>query len=367
MRALRPTIGAGEKIRVLVVDDSVVIRAMISRILEADAAMQVVGVARNGVDALHKVQLLHPHVVTLDVEMPELDGLGALRRIMEVHPEMRVIMLSSLTAQGAHVTVEALIAGASDYVTKPQPGDDFERAFLNLGRELVGKIKELFSPEELLVPVTAAAPGVNAPGVSMPSVSARAGQAAEIVAIGVSTGGPAALAEVLPLIPANFPLPIAIVQHMPPHFTKLLAQRLTTLSQIPVREGEEGMVAEPGCAILAPGGFHMRLVRAGTQLKVKLDTGPQENSCRPAVDVLFRSLAESCQGRVIAAVLTGMGQDGLVGARILKSLGASVIAQDQATSVIWGMPGAIVTADLADAVLPLKRIIPEILMRARLR
>src|SRR5271170_2500312 len=309
MTHIRQSIKAGERIRVLVVDDSVVIRRLISRIEDSDPSMELAGVARNGVDALARIAQLKPHIVTLDVEMPELDGIGALREIVERHPEVRVIMFSGLTAEGAETTVEALMEGASDYITKPQSGEPLANAFEAIAEELRTKVKQFFAFEQ--PPLSAN----QAPPSPRRVASFRTEFRPEVFAIGVSTGGPSALAEVLPMIPTNFPLPIAIVQHMPPYFTKLLAERLTKLSDIPIVEGKDGMVVEPGCAVIAPGNYHMRLVRSDRHFEVRLNQEEQENSCRPAVDVLFRSIAESCNGRAIAAVLTGMGQDGLLGAR----------------------------------------------------
>ena len=357
---IRDTLRPGEKIRVLVVDDSVVVRRLISRVVEEDPCLELAGTARDGRDALSKITLLRPHVVTLDVEMPELDGIATLRKIMEMHLDVRVIMLSSLTAKGSQTTVDALMLGASDYVTKPQ-GDAAGHAFESLAVELVEKIRALFHSL-----INHPLPGHSAALVQMPPAllaAAAALQRPEVFAIGVSTGGPSALTEALPAIPKDFRLPIVITQHMPPLFTHILAERLSKICQIPVVEAKEGMIASPGQALIAPGDFHMRLVRDGHDLAVRLDQGPQENSCRPAVDVMLRSIAECCKGRAIVAILTGMGQDGLVGVRQLKDLGASIIAQDAATSVVWGMPGAIVSANLADAVLPLARIVPEVLMR----
>ena len=360
MTSIRDTLKPGEKIRVLVVDDSVVVRRLISRMVEEDPSLELAGTARDGKDALAKIALLRPHVVTLDVEMPELDGISTLRRMMELHLDGRVIMLSSLTAKGSQTTVDALMLGASDYVTKPQ-GDAAGYAFDSLAVELVDKVKQLFCPQSVQLP-TANTPAPAPPPLAK-APAAIVLQRPEIFAIGVSTGGPSALTEALPAIPKDFPLPIVITQHMPPHFTQILAERLSKICQIPVIEAREGMIANAGQALIAPGDFHMRLVRDGHDLAVRLDQGPQENSCRPAVDVMLRSIAECCKGRAIVAILTGMGQDGLIGVRQLKALGASILVQDAASSVVWGMPGAIVSANLADAVLPLTRIVPEVLMR----
>lgn len=355
-----------KKIRVLVVDDSVVFRSLVSRMVEQDPLLELVGTARNGADAVAKIPRFEPDLVTLDVEMPELDGLGALRVIAGRYPHIRVIMFSSLTARGAQVTVEALMAGASDYMTKPVGGPVSSDAFLQLANDLSGKARALF-------PARVAGQRKRHAVVPTPMVPAfRPGPlkirlAPRVFVIGVSTGGPSALAEIVPQIPAGFPLPIAIVQHMPPHFTRMLADRLARVGSIPVVEAAEGMIAQPGTALIAPGDYHMRLVQEGAHLKVSLNQQPPENSCRPAVDVLFRSVADACQGAVMAAVLTGMGQDGLLGARQLKDLGATVLVQNRATSVVWGMPGAVAEAGVADEILPLNQIIPTVLNKVGCR
>lgn len=344
------------KLRVLVVDDSVVMRRMLTRMLTEDPLFEVLGSARDGVDALAKVALYRPDVVTLDVEMPELDGIGALKLIHERHPEIKVIMLSSLTARGAAVSIDALMAGASDYIAKPDGSVVSPSSYDDLAAELKLKIKQLFH-----LGLQPAAP-VAAPVRRIVPPAGRATRIApEILVIGVSTGGPPALAALIPMIPKDFPLPIAIVQHMPPTFTRLLAERLAKLGNIEVVEAQEGMQLRPGLAVVAPGNFHMRLVRKLGGVQVALNQEEHENSCRPAVDVLFRSAAEIYGGAVIATILTGMGRDGLAGVQCLKKLGAPILAQDRATSVVWGMPGAVVEAGLADVVLPLNEIVPEVM------
>lgn len=349
-------------IRVLVVDDSVVMRQLISRMLGSETGCEVIAFAKNGLDAVAKVEQFKPDLVTLDVEMPELDGLGALKLIKEKSPRTRVIMCSSLTSRGATATVEALILGADDYVAKQRSGEMTQTAFETLRSDLVEKVKALFQLAEreqmsgasgrLKLEVHPSTPSYKMSGLRRVTP--------KVVVIGVSTGGPSALAELLPAFPANFPLPILIVQHMPPVFTASLAERLTRLSRLPVIEATAEMIVVPGQALLAPGDFHLRLIRRGTSVVTALDRGERENFCRPAVDVLFRSVAEVYCGAAIATVLTGMGQDGLAGARLLRNLGATVFAQDRETSVVWGMPGAIVNAELADAILPLKQIYSSI-------
>ncbi len=376
---------SGGSIRTLVVDDSVVMRRLISRMLSSEAQIDVVGSARDGIDALAKIEQLQPDLVTLDVEMPEMNGLEALRLMQVRFPRVRVIMCSSLTERGARITIDALLSGASDYVSKQHSSELSESAYEVLRVDLLAKIRSLFprafpAGAPAGTPPVPGKPGITVSGVNGagPAVAAPARTAApqpllpprpfwptriapRILVIGVSTGGPSALAEILPLIPSDFSLPIAIVQHMPPFFTQLLAERLSRLSGIRVFEATQGMRLEPGMAVIAPGDFHMRLVRKGDGIEVELNQEEQENSCRPAVDVLFRSAAELYGGAVVAVILTGMGQDGLLGVRALKALGASVVVQDSSSSVVWGMPGAIAAANLADFVLPLRDIIPEVL------
>jgi two-component system, chemotaxis family, protein-glutamate methylesterase/glutaminase len=353
----------GRKIRILVVDDSVVIRRIMSQALNNDPALEVVGFAANGVLALQKVTELHPDVITLDIEMPEMDGLTTVRRLREQGSKAYVIMCSTLTSRGASATLDALIFGANDYVTKPSNTGATDTALTMLQGELVPKIKQFFelmpavAPPRLapqLLPAAKTATRQLAPVFAFPAER-------KLVAIGVSTGGPTALMEILPLFPRSFPLPIVIVQHMPPLFTKLLADRLREQSPFEVIEAAEGMALKPGRVVIAPGDYHMRLHRSASEVAVRLDQGPRENSCRPAVDVLFRSVAEVYAGGVIGVILTGMGQDGLRGVEQLKSKGAYIIAQDRGSSVVWGMPGAVVEAGLANAVLGLRAVVPEIL------
>ncbi|MBZ5672727.1 MAG: chemotaxis response regulator protein-glutamate methylesterase [Acidobacteriia bacterium] len=353
----------GSRIRVLVVDDSVVIRRLVTHALEADPSLEVVGSAPNGAIGLARIPQLNPDVITLDIEMPEVDGLEMLRRLRPAYPDLRVIMFSTLTERGAASTMEALSLGADDYVTKASNEGSLDRSLTTLRSELIPKIKQFFSLEQdhaAPSPVATAATVRSQPVVPN---TFRPSFAPEVVAIGISTGGPTALGAIIPTIPSDFPLPILIVQHMPPVFTRLLAERLQAATKLKVEEATEGAVVEPGKVLIAPGNYHMRLSKKRLAKTVTLDQGPPENSCRPAVDVMFRSVEEVYGGSVIAAVLTGMGYDGLRGAEILKAHGAWIIAQDEASSVVWGMPGAVVNAGLADSVVPLDGVIPEILRR----
>jgi two-component system chemotaxis response regulator CheB len=356
----------GERIRVLVVDDSVVIRSLVTHALEQEPELEVVGVAANGAIALQRITQLNPDVLTLDIEMPEMDGMQTLRRLRREHPQIRVIMFSTLTERGAAVTLEALALGADDYVTKTSNGGSLDRSMARLREELVPKIKQFFClPGQSR---TAARPEsaqlVAAPIWRGTSVLQSTKARPKVAVIGVSTGGPAALGKILPQFTSGFPLPVLIVQHMPPLFTRLLAERLHSSCRLPVKEASQSDRVEPGSILIAPGDFHMKVAARNDGVHVYLDQSPPQNSCRPAVDALFLSIGEVYGGAVIAVVLTGMGQDGLRGAEILKARGASILAQDEASSVVWGMPGAVVNAGLADRVLPLDQVVSEVLYRA---
>jgi len=351
--------GSG-KIRVLVVDDSVIVRRLVTRIIEEDSALEVVGSARNGVVALEKIEQLKPDVITMDVEMPEMDGIETLRELRRKHPHVRVIMFSTLTDHGASATIEALLLGANDYVAKPSNDGHLDKTLLSLKNELVPKIKQLFANGSK----QQAAQRRPKPTAIFPARASRR-LPPQAVVIGVSTGGPTALAEIMPVFPADFPLPIFIVQHMPALFTRLLAERLDSRSSIRVCEASEGMQAAPGLAIVAAGDYHMRIARVKGQVRVALNQESPENFCRPSVDVLFRSACEVYGGGVVTVILTGMGQDGLLGSGMLKREGSYVIAQDSSSSVVWGMPGSVVDAGIADTVLDLRDIVPEIIKQVR--
>ncbi len=362
----RRSLQAGERIRVLVVDDSVVIRRLVTHALERDSELEVVGAAANGSIALQRIPQYNPDVLTLDVEMPEMDGLETLRHIRRDYPHLRVIMFSTLTERGAEVTLEALSLGADDYVTKASNEGSLDQSMMRLREDLIPRIKQFF----LWPAKTSAAPRPQAPQVPAPPPRERAAsfalsakQPPKVVVIGVSTGGPSALGSILPHLPAEFPLPILLVQHMPPLFTRFLAERLHTTCALAVEEARQGDPVVAGKILIAPGDFHLKVAARSGEVRVQLDQSPPENFCRPAVDALFSSIAEVYGGAVIAAVLTGMGHDGLRGVEILRAQGASILAQDEASSVVWGMPGAVVTAGLADSVLPLDQIVPEILRR----
>jgi len=355
----RKAISPGNRIRVLVVDDSVVIRRLVTHALGEDPLLEVVGFAANGSIALARIPQSNPDVITLDIEMPEMDGLEVLRRIRKEYPHIRVLMFSTLTERGAAVTLQALALGADDYVTKAANVGSLDRSMTALRAELIPRIKQFFLlPESAPPPAQPSAMPIQPSGKSPALAAARA---RKVLAIGVSTGGPNALSSLIPQFPPDFPLPILIVQHMPPLFTRLLAERLQTATSLTVEEAAEGSPVTAGRVLIAPGDYHMRVRNNSGMARIALDQSPPENSCRPAVDVLFRSVSEVYGGSVVSVILTGMGQDGLRGIGELKAQGAYVIAQDEASSVVWGMPGAVVTAGLADRVVPLDAVVPEIL------
>jgi len=356
-----------KKIKVLIVDDSVVVRRIISDTLSGDPAMEIVGIAANGRIALEKMPRLEPDIITLDIEMPEMDGLQTIVEIRKLYPRLPVIMFSTLTERGASASLEALARGANDYVTKPSNVGSVGEAMQCLRDDLIPKIKALCGQAVIQTIVNKPRPAQATAAAEERPVAIRAGkkERVDIVAIGISTGGPNALAEVIPAIPAGLPVPLVIVQHMPPLFTRLLAERLTGMAAIKIHEGVEGEGIEPGHAWLAPGDFHMQVERSMGRLRVKLNQEAQENSCRPSVDVLFRSVAKQFGPNVLAVIMTGMGQDGLIGCEHIRKAGGQVIVQDEASSVVWGMPGAVSRAGLADQVLPLNQLAAEIVSRVQ--
>jgi two-component system, chemotaxis family, protein-glutamate methylesterase/glutaminase len=350
-------------ISVLVVDDSVVVRRLVTDVLDEDQDIHVVGTAPNGQIALAKIPQLNPDVISLDVEMPVMDGLETLRELRKSFPDLPVIMFSTLTDRGAAATLEALELGAQDYVTKPANIGSVQASMASVREQLIPKIKALHrhSPRGRadghgVLPRQAGLARAAATGSSALSTVLRAGEptrAVDVVLLGVSTGGPDALATVLPALPATFPVPVLVVQHMPPTFTRLLAQRLDGRSALQVREAHDGDVVRPGQVLVAPGDFHLRLQRSGGSVVARLDQGTPENFCRPSVDVLFRSAAQVYGAGCLGVVLTGMGTDGARGAGDIVGAGGQVVVQDQATSVVWGMPGAVAHAGLASELVPL--------------
>jgi len=347
-------------VRVLIVDDSAVIRKVLGNMLASDPEIVVAGTAGNGHQALTRIPETKPDLITLDIEMPHMDGLETLVEIRKLYPKLPVIMFSTLTERGAAATLDALARGASDYVTKPSH-ESADVSQERVREELLRKIKSLCA---VRVPRPGPYPAARPRTIS---VSTRTPARIDVVAIGTSTGGPNALTGLIPQFPADFPVPIVIVQHMPPLFTRLLAERLDSLAPLEVQEGKEGQKLQRGQVWIAPGDYHMTVVRKEKEFVLGLNHDPQENSCRPAVDVLFRSVAQAYGANVLGVVLTGMGADGTRGSAEIREAGGEVIVQDEASSVVWGMPGSVVAANLTDCMYPLGDIVPEVMRRVSMR
>lgn len=345
-------------IRVLVVDDSVVARRVVARAFETDPAFEVVGSAANGRLALEKITRVRPDVVILDLEMPEMDGFEVLRALRDRHPELPVVVFSHMSAAGASATLDALALGAVGFATKPS-ADATALNGQHVRDELVPLIRALVEPSADHVPARPPTAPVAVPSVA-PARRGPALRRAEALVVGVSTGGPTALSTILRGLPADLAAPVLMVQHMPAVFTTRLAERLDRICPLPVTEAAAGEPILPGRVYLAPGGLHMAVDRSPDGVVIDIHDGPRENSCRPAADVLFRSAARVYGDRLLALVLTGMGQDGLQGAEVVHAAGGSVLAQDRESAVIASMPGAVADAGLADAVVPLDRIADEL-------
>ena len=350
-----------KKAKVLVVDDAMLIRRMVAGILSADPAIDVVGEAANGKIALQKIAQLSPDLVTLDVEMPEMNGLQTLKEIRKTNPRLPVIMFSAVTERGAKDTLEALHYGASDYVTKPTSAAGRETAQQRIREDLVPKIKSLcrllVTPQGLK-PVGAARPAsaftLRALG---PAITA------DVIVISLSTGGPQALGQIVSTLPADFRAPVVVVPHMAEMFTRFFAERLAAQTALRVIEVTDGAAVQPGTVYVAPADFHVTVRKRAGAAVFALDQAPPLHSHRPAADVLFKSVAEAFGARALALILTGMGQDGLRGCEDITSAGGRVLAQDEATSVVWEMAGLVARAGLADAVLPLGDIAGELIRR----
>lgn len=342
-----------EPIRVMIIDDSSVVRRAVTEALSHDPDISIVGTASNGKIALQRIAQWSPEVLILDLEMPEADGFELLRALRVDFPKIRTIMFSSATQRGAVQTIEALSLGASDYVAKPtttHPGG-YSEAVRQVAAELIPKIKQFRPHPAWTKPLQKGVKQVEE--LTVERVLRSAPQTVRIVAIGISTGGPAALSKLIPELSKDFPVPIVIVQHMPPVFTRMLAERLQQGNGVKVVEGVEGMILEPGTAYIAPGNYHMTVRQKEGRVFLAMNQEPPVNYCRPSVDVLFRSVAEVYREETLGIIMTGMGQDGLNGIRAMKSKGAIIFAQDQASSVVWGMPSFVVREGLADCVLPL--------------
>jgi two-component system, chemotaxis family, protein-glutamate methylesterase/glutaminase len=341
-------------LRILIVDDSAVARRSLSDFLASDPEIVVAGTAGNGIHALARIAEVKPDLVTLDIEMPKMGALEILVEIRKRYTKLPVIIFCSLAKGGAAAILDALARGASDYVTKPSNGGI---ELFAVREELLRKIKSLCAarvPQPWRAPTTAPVYGHSQSRI-------------DVLAIGTSAGGPNALTALIPELPADFPVPIVIVQHMPPLFTRLLADRLNALSRLQVREGEDGQKLRRGQVWIAPGDHHMTVAREGAEFVLGINHDAQENSCRPAVDVLFRSVAQSYGARALAVVLTGMGTDGTRGSVAIREAGGEVIVQDEGSSVVWGMPGSVVAANLADRTYPLDEMARKVVRRVSMR
>lgn len=339
-------------INVLVVDDSGFFRRRLTEIFSADPEIKVIGTAANGQEAVEQVAKLKPHVVTMDIEMPVMDGITAVKRIMATTPTP-IMMFSTLTSEGAKATLDALEAGAADYL--PKRLEDIATDRQAAIHQLISRVRAL-ATRPLKAPAAVLA---HEPVKVMTAARAQPGRY-KIVLIGASTGGPVALQQVLMALPKNFPLPILLVQHMPATFTGPFAQRLGQMCKVGVKEAADGDVLAPGQALLAPGGKQMLLEARSGQTVVRIRESEPSLHYRPSVDITFRSASTIFPGKALALVLTGMGADGREGARMLKQGGSTVWAQDEKTCVVYGMPAAIAEAGLADQVLPLPSIGPEL-------
>jgi two-component system chemotaxis response regulator CheB len=355
----------------MVVDDSVVIRGLISRWVNAEPDMEVVASLRTGLDAVNQLDRIKPDVAVLDIEMPELDGISALPQLLAKKRDLIVIMASTLTRRNAEISFKALSLGASDYIPKPESTRETSAAEI-FHHDLIQKIRAFGAKVRRAAPVIASpslAPVLPAgkpaprPAAAQPALMKRAfgTLAPRVLVVGSSTGGPQALMTLVTELGSVIDrCPVLITQHMPPTFTTILAEHLARSSRRPAHEGIDGEPVKPGQIYLAPGGRHMRVVRRGAEVVIALDDGPPVNFCKPAVDPLFTSAIEVWQGGVLAVILTGMGSDGMRGGREIVGAGGSVIAQDEATSVVWGMPGAAANAGICAAILPLNQIAQKV-------
>ncbi len=332
--------------RVLIVDDAAFMRHMVRKMLESDAALEVVGIARNGVEGLEKAAALRPDVITLDIEMPEMDGLSMLRLLLQQQP-LPVVMLSSLTQEGAAATLEALDLGAVDFVSKSTAGRAGEMDVIH--DALLRAVHAASMARVQRRPPAAAAP----PIAPRAAARARASESGRLVVIGSSTGGPSALAQVVPRLPADLGAPVVVVQHMPPHFTASLAMRLDDISALRVREARDGERLQPACAYLAPGGVHLTIT---ANRSVRLTEDPPLHGVRPSVDQTLHSLSSNLAAQTVVAILTGMGPDGADGAVRVKEASGKIIVQDEASCVVYGMPRVTMERGVAKRATPLSRV-----------
>jgi two-component system, chemotaxis family, protein-glutamate methylesterase/glutaminase len=369
-----PTAAIARRVRVMIVDDALVVRGLFARWVEAEPDLELVASLRTGRDAVSQLERADPDVVVLDIDMPELDGMAALPLLLKKKPDLVVIMASTLTRRNAEISLKALSIGAADYIPKPSSNREVV-AGVSFRRDLIEKIRQLGlrskrmrlgQSRTALLPAKASPPlqpllptheSAHPPIAlrPMPAISPR------VLLIGASTGGPQALNLIVAQIAGVLErAPVLITQHMPPTFTAILAEHLARLGRCPVREACDGEAINAGTVYLAPGGRHMRVARRDGLAVIAIDDGPPINFCKPAVDPMFSSAANVWGSRVLALVLTGMGADGLSGAKAIVAAGGHIVAQDEATSVVWGMPGQVAHAGLCSAVLPIKEIAPRL-------
>ncbi len=357
-----------QSIKAVVVDDTIVYRKIVGDVLKSIPGVEVVGTANNGKIALSKIKTLKPDIITLDIEMPEMNGIEVLQELKKMDKPPLTVMLSTLTQQGSEMTIRALELGAFDFVPKPEAGKMADNML---------KVKQAFDPIIKAIkrrkggvsafdstgtaPARPAAPKPIKPRVAIPRKPLIRSKS-EIIGIGISTGGPNALTKMIPMLPADFKAPILIVQHMPPMFTASLANSLNNKSQLEVKEAEDGDVVQPGRVLIAPGGKQMKIIAGadGLTRKIKITDDPPENSCKPSVDYLFRSIAQHYVGRSTGVIMTGMGSDGSKGLTQMKKNGSVVIAQDENSCTVFGMPKEPIETGLADVIAPLDRIADEI-------
>ncbi len=357
---------AGSEIRVLVVDDSAFMRKAITMMLESDPGIKVIGTARNGLEGIEQVEKLKPDLVTMDIEMPQMDGLTALRKIMKSHP-VPVMMVSSLTSDGAKATLDALELGAVDFIPKQLSYVSLD--IVKIKETLIQKIRAIHSRRRTLMAnyalksrsVSTATRGQKAVPPPAPVSRSLTRKYFDVISIGTSTGGPPALQQVISRLPVGMPVGILVVQHMPPNFTKSLAQRLDSISPLHVKEAEHGEPVVPGVVYIAPGDRHLTVRKWGKNSEVQLADEPSDLLHKPSVDVLMSSVADIYRGRTLGVIMTGMGHDGINGLRKIKSMGGKVIAQNENSCVVYGMPRAAVEEGLADRIVPVESIANEII------
>lgn len=353
----------GKEIKVLVVDDSAFMRKSLSMMLESDPEIKVIGYARDGREAIEKVRQLKPDIVTLDIEMPVMDGLTALKTIMKEQP-LPVLMVSSLTTEGAQATIDALSLGAVDFIPKELSYVSLD--IIKIREELINKVKSIVRSRALsfrlrrIQNATAQVMG-EAPPKTPPKVAGKIERKNyRAVVVGVSTGGPMALLQIIPKLPERFPLGIAIVQHMPPRFTQSMATRLDSMSAVHVKEAEDGDTLVPATVLIAPGGKHLQFEQRNGQVRARITDEPRDSLYRPSADVMITSAVETMNQPLIGVIMTGMGKDGLEGLKRVKQKGGYVVAQDEETCIVYGMPKAAVDEGVADIVVPLQSI-PRVL------